>query len=59
MFISVDLPAPFSPSERVHLAGHEVEVDVVVREDPGELLRDAAQLEDRVVRRPLPFAVRF
>ena len=32
--------------QRVHLAAAEVEVDVVVREDAGEALRDAAQLED-------------
>ena len=32
--------------ERVHLALAQVEVDVVVREDAGEALRDAAELED-------------
>src|SRR5262249_18515178 len=32
--------------EGVHLAGHEVEVDVIVGDDPGEALRDAAELED-------------
>ena len=32
--------------ERVHLAAPKVEVDVVVRENAGELLRDPAQLED-------------
>ena len=46
MLISVDLPAPFSPEQRVHLAGAQVEVDVVVGEHARELLRDAAQLED-------------
>ena len=30
----------------MHLAAAEVEIDVVVRDDPGEALRDAAQLED-------------
>ncbi len=33
--------------ERVDLATTEVEVDVVVREHPGELLRDPAELENR------------
>jgi hypothetical protein len=31
----------------VHLALAQVEVDVVVGEDPGELLRDAPHLENR------------
>ena len=36
--------------QRVHLALAQVEVDVVVGDDPGEALGDAAQLEDgRVV----------
>jgi hypothetical protein len=30
----------------VHLAPAKVEVDPVVRDDPGEALRDAAHLED-------------
>ena len=34
MFISVDLPAPFSPEQRMDLARRQVEVDVVVRDDP-------------------------
>ena len=33
--------------QRVHLAARELEVDVVVRDDAGEHLRDPAQLEDR------------
>jgi hypothetical protein len=33
--------------ERVHLPAAQVEVDVVVGEDSGELLRDPAKLEDR------------
>ena len=32
--------------ERVHLPPAEVEVDRVVRDDPGKALRDAAQLEN-------------
>ena len=39
------LARAFSPSS-VHLASGEVEVDVVVREDPRELLRDPLQLEN-------------
>jgi len=31
----------------VHLAALEVEVDVVVGDDPGETLRDAPHLEDQ------------
>ena len=46
MFISVDLPAPFSPSSACTSPLAQVEVDVVVREDAREALRDAAQLED-------------
>ena len=39
--------------QRMHLACAEVEVDVVVREDAREVLRDAAQLEyDRTVAHP-------
>ena len=32
MFMSVDLPAPFSPEQRVDLAAPQLEVDVVVGE---------------------------
>ena len=35
--------------QRVHLAAAQVEVDVVVRDDSGEVLRDPAQLEDRTL----------
>ena len=43
--------------QRVHLAAAEVEVDVVVRDDAREALRDAAQLEDRRRRhRPILIA---
>ena len=41
------LPAPFSPKQRVHLAGPHVEVDAVVGDHPGEPLGDAAHLEQR------------
>ena len=51
MFIRVDLPAPFSPSKRVHLALQEIEADVVVRDDAREALRDVAHLEDLAARR--------
>ena len=47
MFISVDLPAPFSPSSACTSPLPQVEVDVVVRDDAGEPLRDAPHLEDR------------
>ena len=46
MFISVDLPAPFSPSSAWTSPLAELEVDVVVRDDAGEHLRDPAHLED-------------
>jgi hypothetical protein len=36
------LPGAVLAEERVHLAAPEVEVDVVVREDAGEALRDPA-----------------
>ena len=41
MLISVDLPAPFSPSRQCTSPRAEVEADVVVRDDAGERLRDA------------------
>ena len=45
MFISVDLPAPFSPSSAWTSPLAEIEVDVVVGEHAREPLRDPAQLE--------------
>ena len=36
--------------ERVHLSAPQVEVDVVVGDDPWIALRDASQVEDRLVR---------
>ena len=36
--------------QRVHLAPAQVEIDVVVRHDPGVALRDPSQLEDGLVR---------
>ena len=44
------LARPVLAEERVHLALDEVEVDVVVRDDAGEPLRDAAQLEKGRIR---------
>ena len=41
IFISVDLPAPFSPISAWTLAGAEVEVDAVERRHAGEPLADA------------------
>ena len=48
MFISVDLPAPFSPSSAWTSPLAELEVDGVVRDDARERLGDAAHLEDGV-----------
>ena len=45
MFISVLLPAPFSPSRAWTSPRREVEVDVVVGDDAGEALDDAAHLD--------------
>ena len=45
MFISVDLPAPFSPRRACTSPAAELEVDVVVRDDARERLRDPAHLE--------------
>ena len=39
--------------QRVHLAPAQVEVDVVVSDDPGVTLGDPSQLEDRLVRHRL------
>ena len=49
MFISVDLPAPFSPSSACTSPRADVEVDVVVGDDARELLADPAHLEDELV----------
>ena len=49
MFISVDLPAPFSPAMRMHLAAPEFEVDLAQRLDRAERLADVADLEDDLV----------
>ena len=45
MFISVVLPAPFSPTQRMDLAAAHREVDVVVRHAPGPGLGDVAHLD--------------
>ena len=47
IFISVDLPAPFSPSTAWISPGATVQVDAVVGVDGGVLLADADQLEAR------------
>jgi hypothetical protein len=49
-FIRVDLPAPFSPTTGVDLAGAHREVDVVQRVHAGKCLGDAAHLQDRFPR---------
>ena len=41
----VDLPAPFSPSRPMDLAGLHDEIDPIVGHDPGEALGDPPQLE--------------
>ncbi len=43
IFISVDLPAPFSPTTACTGADPDVHVDVVVGDHAGEALADAAQ----------------
>ena len=43
MFISVDLPAPFSPAMRMHLAAPQLEVDPAQRLDRAERLADVAR----------------
>ena len=50
MFISVDLPAPFSPSSACTSPLREVEVDVVVGEHAREPLGDPAELEQGRLR---------
>ena len=47
ILISVDLPAPLSPTQGGDLPGGDVEVDVVERVDGAEVLGDAAQLEQQ------------
>ena len=49
-FISVDLPAPFSPSTACTSPRRDVEVDVGQRRDGAEALADAAQRERGVMR---------
>ena len=46
MFISVDLPAPFSPRSACTSPSRQVEAHVVVGDDPREALRDVLHLED-------------
>ena len=49
------LAGPVLPEERVHLAARDLERDVVVRDDAGEALRDAAHGNGRLsVGRPSP-----
>ena len=43
IFTSVDLPAPFSPIRAVHLAGMELERDIVEGADAGKGLGDAVR----------------
>ncbi len=45
MFMSVDLPAPFSPSRACTSPRAQVEVDLVVGDDAGEALDDAPHLD--------------
>ena len=45
--MSVDLPEPLWPTQGVHLAGADVEVDVVERLGAGERLREVRDLEDQ------------
>ena len=47
IFISVDLPAPFSPTSDEHFAGANVERNVGERAHAGKRLPDAAHLEQR------------
>ena len=47
-FISVDLPAPFSPTSPIDLAGLHGEAHVVERDDAGIELADPDQLEERL-----------
>src|SRR6218665_3511427 len=45
ILISVDLPAPFSPHEGVHLAGSQRQVDIFERHDARKPLADADHFE--------------
>ena len=45
IFISVDLPAPFSPDERHDLAGRDLEVHAIERDHPGKSLGDRRHLQ--------------
>ena len=45
IFISVDLPAPFSPTSADDLAGRHVEVHAVERDDAGKALGDRRHLQ--------------
>ena len=45
--MSVDFPAPFSPSRAWTSPARRSKLDVVVGDDAREALRDSLQLEDR------------
>ena len=45
MRMSVDLPAPFSPDQRVDLAGRDLERRIAVGDDGAEGLADAGEAE--------------
>ena len=51
ILISVDLPAPFSPEQGVHLAGEQRDRHAVERLGRPEALANVANLEDRLGRR--------
>ena len=48
IFISVDLPAPFSPISACTRAALQAELDIVERDDAGEFLADALDLQEIV-----------
>ena len=48
MFISVDLPAPFSPNERIEPAAADGDLHVVERLDAGKRLADAVRVQQHV-----------
>ena len=50
ILISVDLPAPFSPSSACTSPAAEVEIDAVERERAGEALGEAADGEQAALR---------
>ena len=56
IFTRVDLPAPFSPKQRVDLAGLQAQVDIVVGPQVAEELDDVAGFEN-VRARSRPVAV--